>query len=184
MRLKQVLTILFIISFVKIASAGDESSINEKLTVGGNVTLPAGTFVISNSIVIHSNTVLQGTIGPTGEKETIIQVQAHAGLAEFVPLVSVTNAINIVIKDLIIDGNRDNYLSVGSSYSNGKAWGHGLYNDVHFIDCDNIEVYNCEFRNGLGDGVRTKYCTNVKFHDNTGFNLGHDFFLWGGLSEH
>jgi hypothetical protein len=81
-----------------LASAGGETQINEQLKNGGTVTLEAGTYIISSSIIIPSNTILQGTLGPNGEKLTIIQVRAHAGWASFVPLISVINAKNVVIK--------------------------------------------------------------------------------------
>jgi hypothetical protein len=168
--------LLFLVFLPGIAGATDQNSINEQLKQGGTIHLQAGTITLSDSLIVPSNTVLEGTLGPNGEKLTVIQVQAHAGWPSFKPLILVSNAQKVVIKDLIIDGNRNNNLDVGAVFPGGKAWGHGFYNCIHFIDCDNGEVYNVELRNGLGDGVRTKYCTNLKFHDNVCYNLGHDAF--------
>jgi hypothetical protein len=38
-------------------------------------------------------------------------------------------------------------------------------------------VYNCTLQNGLGDGLRTKYCTNIKFYNNLVSRLGHEGFF-------
>jgi hypothetical protein len=166
---------LTIISFLLIpglAVADDTQYIQALISIGGNVTIPAGTFTISSSIDVNSNTFVSGTVS-NGERLTEIKLIDHAGWDTFVPMFKIATAKNVDICNVIIDGNRDKNLDVGNG---GKAWGHGFYNMIHAIDSDNIRVYNCVLRNGLGDGFRTKYSTNIKFYNNECYNLGHDAF--------
>jgi len=103
-----------------------------------------------------------------GESGAVITIPDHAGWPAWKPLVSGTGIHNVTIRNLEIDAN-----------SNGNAetpHGKGYYNCIHVIDCDSAEVYNCTLHDGLGDGLRTKTSTNIKFYNNLVYRLGHEGF--------
>jgi hypothetical protein len=135
---------------------------------GGIVLLPARTYWLSAPIVMRSNVCLWG------EKGTIIKLINHADWDTFVPLISGNNCENIEVSGFEMDTNSDNNQDVASKTDNGKAWGNGFYNAIHFKNCINVEVHDMVLHDGLGDGLRAVYCTNVYFYDNTAYKLGHD----------
>jgi hypothetical protein len=159
-----------------VAGALDDSQINSMLAKGGNVVIPAGIHVIRNPLVVPSNTVVSGEVDQNGKLMTVIKLGDHVSWDTFVPLVKVTSSNNVVIQNIEFDVNADNNLDVGASYPNGKAWGHGFYNIIHAIDCDNVIVRNNLMHDGLGDGFRAKSCTNIEFYNNVCYRLGHDVF--------
>jgi len=158
-----------------IASAGAEVQINEQLRESGNATLSAGTYVITDSIILQDNSVLEGEPG------TIITIPDNAGWPQWKPLISGIGVQNATIKNLEINGNDKNQdntptWSGHDGKGEGKRWGQGYYNFIHVIDCDSVDVNNCLMHDSLGDGFRTKTSTNIKFYNNTAYRLGHDVF--------
>ena len=169
------LAFLFLILLPGIASAGDEQQINSQLQQGGLVHLQPITYTITNSIILQSDTTLEGEPG------TIIKLTDNAGWKTWTPLVSGIGVKNVIIRGIEFDVNADNQQNAptwkGHSGSGSpKNWGMGNYNIIHVIDCDNIEVSNCLMHDGLGDGFRVKTSTNIKFYNNTVYKLGHDVF--------
>ena len=145
-----------------IAGAIDQNDINQKLQQGGIVHLPAGTYVLTDSIILQSNTTLEGEPG------TVITIPDYAGWPAWRPLISGICVQNVTIRDLEINAN-----------SNGNSetpHGAGFYNCIHMIDCENVQVYDCTFHDSLGDGLRTKTSRNIKFYNNLVYRLGHEGF--------
>jgi hypothetical protein len=145
-----------------VGASDNQDSINLQLQNSSIVHLPAGTYVLTDSIILQSNTVLEGEPG------TVITIPDHAGWPSWKPLISGTGCQNVTIRDLEINANSDG----NAENTHGK----GYYNCIHVIDCDSIEVYNCTFHDGLGDGLRAKTSTNIKFYNNNCYRLGHEGF--------
>ena len=124
--------------------------------------MPAGTYTLTDSVILQSNTVLEGEPG------TVITILDHAGWADWKPLISGISVQNVTIRNLEVNANSDG----NKETQHGK----GFYNIIHVIDCDNVQVYNCSFHDGLGDGLRTKTSTNIKFYNNLVYKLGHEGF--------
>ena len=120
------------------------------------------TYTLTDSIILQSDTVLEGETG------TIITIPNHAGWEDWVPLIKGVGVQNVTIKNIEIDANSDQ--------NSDKPHGKGFYNCIHFIDSDNIDVYNCTFHDSLGDGLRVKTSTNIKFYNNLVYKLGHEGF--------
>jgi len=141
------------------AASGDEAAINAKLEQGGVVHLQAGTYILHDSIRLQSDTILEGEPG------TIITIPDNAGWPVWKPLITGSGKHNIIIRNIDFDGNdRDQ----------NEPRGHGYYNFIHVIDCDSVEVSGCTLHDSLGDGLRAKTSTNVKFYNNKAYRLGHD----------
>jgi hypothetical protein len=102
------------------------------------------------------------------EGKTKIFLAAGRNWAAFVPLVDGSNLDGCRIAYIIFDMNSEN-----QKVSHGK----GFHNAIHWKNGNNLDVDHCTFVNGKGDGARFKYCSNVKFHDNTASKLGHDAFF-------
>ena len=67
---KKILFVLLILAYsVELARAGDEDWINTELqaNTGGVYTLPAGTYTISNQIIVPEGTTIQGEVSESGE---------------------------------------------------------------------------------------------------------------------
>jgi parallel beta-helix repeat protein len=155
--------LLLILLSPEVAGAIDQNSINQKLQEGGTVHLPAGIYILTDSIVLQSNTILEGELG------TIITIPNHAGWEAWKPLISGTRVQNVTIRNLEINANSD-----GNSET---PHGEGFYNCIYMVDSENVRVYNCTFHDSLGDGLRTKTSKNIKFYNNLVFRLGHEGFF-------
>ncbi len=137
--------------------------------------LPAGTYILTDSIILQSNTILEGEPG------TVITIPDNAGWPAWKPLISGQGVHNVTIQNIELFGNdqRQDNTRVWYGHSGKEApkrWGQGYYNFIHVIDCDSMKVSNCLMHDSLGDGFRVKTSTNIKFHDNTAYRLGHDVF--------
>jgi len=125
------------------------------------------TYVINDTLLIGSNTILQG------DSTAVIKLANNAGWKSMKPLIQQMNSAgnsNIVVRGFEIDANHDGNLKV--------AKGKGYYNIMYFTHCNNIKVYNMYMHDGHGDGVRIKYGKNIQLYNNKISKLGHDgFFL-------
>jgi len=121
------------------------------------------TYVISDSIFIGSNTVLQG------DSTSVIKLKDKAGWKEEKPLITQLDSAgnqNIIIKGFEIDGNHDN----NSELDRGK----GYYNLGYFVNSDNIQVHDMYMHDSHGDGLKISRGSNIQFYNNSVFKLGHD----------
>jgi PGF-pre-PGF domain-containing protein len=147
----------------------DQVQINEALTyVAENAEYTTVhlkgpfTYVIDDTLKIDSNTILEGDPNAT------IKLARNAGWSSEKPLIKEksSGSNDITIRGFTIDGNREGNTNVIS--------GDGYYNLIHLSDCQNVSVYNMNLTNNHGDGLRTDNCSNIKFHDNEAYLLGHD----------
>jgi len=121
------------------------------------------TYVISGSIFIGSNTILEG------DSTAVIKLEDKAGWPEEKPLITQIDSSgnhNITIRGFEIDGNHDG--------NKEKGRGKGYYNLIHFLNCKNIQVYDMYMHDSHGDGLKVVKGSNIQFYNNTVYRLGHD----------
>ncbi len=121
------------------------------------------TYVISDSILIGSNTVLQG------DRTAIVKLEDNADWPVGKPLITQmdSDGVNrVTVKGFQIDGNHDR--------NEDKKRGQGYYNLIHFLDSKNIDIHGMYMHDGHGDGLKVERSSNIKFYNNKVYKLGHD----------
>lgn len=121
------------------------------------------TYVISDSIFIGSNTILEG------DSTAVIKLEDKAGWPLEKPLITQiesSESQNITVRGFEIDGNHNG--------NKEKGRGKGYYNLIHFLNCENIKVYNMYMHDSHGDGLKVVKGSNIQFYNNTVYKLGHD----------
>jgi hypothetical protein len=121
------------------------------------------TYVISGSIFIGSNTILEGD--PTA----VIKLKDKAGWPIEKPMITQMVSAgnhNITIRGFEIDGNHDK--------NNERGRGKGYYNLIYFSNSENIEVHDMYMHDSHGDGLKFVRGSNVQFYNNRVYKLGHD----------
>jgi len=121
------------------------------------------TYVISNSIFIGNNTILEGD--PTA----VIKLENKANWPPGKPMITGMNNAGIhgvTIKGFEIDGNHDN--------NENKKNGEGYYNMIRFLYSKDIQVHGMYMHDGHGDGLRVRNSFNIQFYNNKVYKLGHD----------
>jgi len=117
---------LFLLATSGIAGAsGDQDSINVQLQSSNLVHLPAGTYILTDSIILQSNTILEGEPG------TVITIPDNAGWPAWKPLISGQSVHNVTIQNIELFGNdqRQDNTRVWYGHSGKEApkrWGQGL----------------------------------------------------------
>jgi Disaggregatase related len=123
----------------------------------------SNTYVISDSIYIGSNTILEG------DSTAVIKLEDKAGWKEEKPLITQMDSAgdqDITIKGFEINGNHDN----NSDKNNGK----GYYNLMYFVNSKNIKIHDMYLHDSHGDGLKVSKSSNIEFYNNTVYKLGHD----------
>ncbi|WP_410508075.1 disaggregatase related repeat-containing protein [Methanosarcina hadiensis] len=121
------------------------------------------TYVISDSIFIGSNTILEG------DPAAVIKLEDKADWPLEKPLITQidgSKSQNITVRGFEIDGNHDE--------NRDKGRGKGYYNLIHFLNCEDIKVYNMYMHDSHGDGLKVVKSSNIQFYNNTVYKLGHD----------
>jgi hypothetical protein len=124
------------------------------------------TYVIDDTLLIGSNTILEG------DSTAVIKLANNAGWKSMKPLIQQMNSAgnnNIVVRGFEVNVNYDGNPKV--------KLGQGYYNVMYFTHCNNVKVYNMYMHDGHGDGVRVKYGENIQFYNNKISKLGHDGFF-------
>ena len=119
----------------------DSAAINAALS-GGNkiVYFPPGTYyILAADIVVGSNTVIEGGFA------TIKYGKAPA--RPYITRLYVSNATNVAIRNLRIDGNI-------------SAWTNNSVYTVQIYDSTDVTVTGCEIFNGIGSGVDVSQSNN------------------------
>ncbi|WP_440948464.1 disaggregatase related repeat-containing protein [Methanosarcina sp. T3] len=129
------------------------------------------TYVIDDTLLIGSNTILEGDSGAT------IKLVSNANWDAWKPMIKErsTGSSGITIRSFTIDGNREGNTNVVS--------GKGYYNLIHLSSCQNIKVHNMYLTNNHGDGLKTDKCTNVELYDNEIYLIGHDGLYASSCSD-
>lgn len=145
-------------------SHDDAAAINSALSYigahgGGVVRVKSGTHIVTSTLLPISNTIVQGD----GIGATVIKIKDHltAGTVASISVMQTTGD-NIIVKDLTIDGNRQNQSWIPAGSAN-----YGLA-----VSSTNTVVQNCEFKNVTGNGTGVPSLSkNITFdhifsHDN------------------
>jgi len=122
------------------------------------------TYVIDSSLLIYSNTILEG------DSNAVITIEDDNSWAKDVPLMktaspSRTNPGKIIIRGFEIDGNYEG--------NTDKPRGSSYHTLMWFYYAD-VEVYNMYLHDSHNDGLKIKESNSVKFHDNKIYKLGHE----------
>ncbi|WP_167879408.1 right-handed parallel beta-helix repeat-containing protein [Methanococcoides sp. NM1] len=140
------------------------------------VHLKSGTYIIGDTVFIHSNTILEGESG------AVVKLKDECGWAKNKGLIepSPNDAHNFVIRGFEVNGNLDNQTYILSKMGEPSIHGRG-YHDLFRADSDNgsydFEIYNMYFYDGANDGIRIRgdrSDADMKIHDNTFSRTGHD----------
>ena len=121
------------------------------------------TYIISDSILIGSNTVLEG------DSTAVIKLEDKANWPTEKPIMTQMDSSgnqDITIRGFEIDGNHD-----GNAEKNRGA---GYYNLIYFTDSENIQVHDLYMHDSHGDGLKVTSCSNIQFYNNKVYRLGHD----------
>ena len=118
---------------------------------------------ISDSILIGSNTVLEG------DSTAVIKLKDKAGWQRGKPLITQMDSAGIrgvTVKGFEINGDHD--------HNQDKKKGEGYYNMIHFLNSKNIQVHDMYLHDGHGDGLKVERGSNIQFYNNKVYKLGHD----------
>ncbi len=121
------------------------------------------TYVISDSILIGSNTILEG------DDTAVVKLKDNANWPVGKPMITQmdsTGVYGVTIKGFEINGNHDK--------NEDKKRGQGYYNMLKFLDAKNVDVHDMYMHDGHGDGLRVERGSNIKFYNNRVYKLGHD----------
>ncbi|MGB9927739.1 MAG: disaggregatase related repeat-containing protein, partial [Methanosarcina sp.] len=121
------------------------------------------TYVIDDSLLIGSNTILEG------DSTVVLKLANNADWPTMKPLIKQINNngnSNIIIRGFEINANHDGNPKV--------VKGKGYYNIMYFTHCNNVKVCNMYMHDGHGDGLRIKNGKNIQFYNNKVYKLGHD----------
>ncbi|WP_445474214.1 disaggregatase related repeat-containing protein [Methanococcoides methylutens] len=146
------------------------------------VHLKSGTYIIGDTIFIHSNTILEGEPGAIVKLKDESGWVRHKGLIE----PSSKGAHNFVIRDFEVNGNLDKQTYIVTQMGEPCKHGRG-YQDLFRADRDSVsgdhsgpydfEIYNMYFHDGANDGIRVRGDgseAGIKIYDNTFYRTGHD----------
>jgi len=129
------------------------------------------TYVISDTLLIGSNTILEGESGVTiklakglpvwgGRKVSIANEKAML-------MIKGNSATNVKIRNLTVDGSQSDYypkIRLGTS----------CYNMATLIGCNGLTIRNITFKNGCNDAMLISKCSNVTIDTVTVNKCGHD----------
>jgi hypothetical protein len=130
------------------------------------------TYVISDSIFVGSNVILEGD--PTA----VIKLKDKADWPLDKPLITQIDSSgsqNITVRGFEIDGNHDGNAE--------KKRGEGYYNLIHFKNSTNIQINDMYMHDSHGDGLKVENSSNIQFYNNIVYKLGHDG-LYGIQSQY
>ncbi|RLA79875.1 MAG: hypothetical protein DRG36_04210, partial [Deltaproteobacteria bacterium] len=165
----------------------DQIEINQAIsdinsTGGGTVHLEAGTYIISDSINLSSNLIFEGE----GTEKTTIKIEDGSTKENWATIAG-ERISNATIRNLTIDGNKDN-CPVPNGI-NGDVNAINLYNSnnltvenvkminfwtdgVMFVHSNNSVVKDCKVIQGGHDGLRAIYSENITFSNNYVYSSG------------
>lgn len=161
------------------SGSNNQTQINVALASGGVVHLNAGTYTISDTIVLKSGNTLEGDAGAK------IVLVSNANWPRNKNMIEGRSVSNVHIKGFEVDGNRANNTTSTSGGSVGEqtACGKYFYTMIYFVSSTNIEVDHMTLHHNWNDILKFSRCTTVSFHDNTVRQPGHDVVYAIGSSD-
>ena len=118
------------------------------------------TYVITDTLVMGNNTTL------TGDPSATIKLASNANWQVAKSMVQISSSHDIVLSGFSINGNREGNTNVHS--------GGNYYNVLGITNSQNIDVNHMTLSDNHDDGIEMHTSTNLKYHDNTLYLLGHD----------
>ncbi len=116
------------------------------------------TYIIGESLLIGSNTVLQGDSGVTIKLAPGLPVWGGPGsdLSESKAMLMIrgNSAADVTIRSLTVDGSQ-------SDYYPGIRLGTSCYNMATLVGVNGLTIESCLFKNGCNDAVLTSESSNV-----------------------
>lgn len=139
-----------------------QAAINDLPSTGGIVFIPAGTYNVTAAISVPANVTLWGA-----GTSTILKIPDSTITSTAVNIVANTASGNsgIVIRDLVLDGNRNNQSPTGGGFDSAG---------INFNPAVNkSKILNCTIRNIIGDAiVLANGCGNNEVRGNSITNIG------------
>lgn len=138
----------------------DTAAINSAIaaSAGKTIAFPAGTYIVTSTISLVSNTCLKGlgnaVIKQKSSNTTVPTVLLSAAGAP---------RVNIIIDGLIIDGNSQNNVTHGTPDANGNqppSWTGTLLALINLEQVTGLQVINCTVKNAFGDGMYITSCSD------------------------
>ena len=129
------------------------------------------TYVIGDSLMIGSNTILEGESGVTIKLASGLSV--WGGRKSSIPdekamlMIKGNSATDVTIRSLTVDGSQ-------SDYYPGVKLGTSCYNMATLIGVNGLTIQNATFKNGCNDAMMISKCSNIMIDTVTVNKCGHD----------
>jgi len=157
--------------------SGDQVEINQALEYaaanpGTTVYLKGPfTYVIDDTILIGSNTVLTGDSTATIKLAPGLSIWGGSGSSisneKAMLMIKGNSASNITIRNITVDGSQsDNYPDINLGTS--------CYNMATLIGCNGLTIQNVTFQNGCNDAMLISESSNIVIDSVTVNKCGHD----------
>jgi parallel beta-helix repeat protein len=147
-------------------TAAIQAALNYAGIDGGTITFPAGTYIISDALLMKSKVQLLGFNAATIKlKDNLAVIPGSLLYYEVVG----QYGENISIDGLIFDANRQNNIDNGVPNPSGNqpiAWLGSLVVSVSFVRVTNLKVLNCQFINSWGNGLYITDCVDFNVEGN------------------
>jgi len=157
--------------------SGDQVEINQALEYaaanpGTTVYLKGPfTYVIDDTILIGSNTVLTGDSTATMKLAPGLSIWGGSGSSisneKAMLMIKGNSASNITIRNITVDGSQSDYypdINLGTS----------CYNMATLIGCDGLTIQDVTFQNGCNDAMLISESSNIVIDSVTVNKCGHD----------
>jgi hypothetical protein len=129
------------------------------------------TYVISDTLLIGSNTILEGESGVTIKLASGLPIWGGPGskIADEKAMLMIkgNSATDVTIRNLIVDGSQSDY------YPNVKLGAYN-YNMATLVGCDGLVIQNTTFKNGCNDAMLISKCSKIMIDSVTVNKCGHD----------
>jgi Glycosyl hydrolases family 28. len=129
------------------------------------------TYVIGDSLLIGSNTVLEGDSGVIIKLADGLSTWGGHGSSianeKAMLMIKGNSATDVTIRSLTVDGSQ-------SDYYPGVKLGTSCYNMATLIGCNGLKIQNVTFQNGCNDAMLISKCSNVVIDKVTVNKCGHD----------
>jgi polygalacturonase len=129
------------------------------------------TYDIGDSLLIDSNTILEGESGATIKLAKGLPIWGGRGSSisaeKAMLMIRGSSATDVTIRNLNVDGSQ-------SDYYPHITLGWSSYNMATLIGCNGLTIRNVTFKNGCNDAMLMSKCSNVMIDTVTVNKCGHD----------
>ena len=129
------------------------------------------TYVIGDSLLIGSNTILEGESGVTIKLAKGLKIwggpKSRIANEKAMLMIKGNSATNVIIRELTVDGSQSDYypkIRLGTS----------CYNMATLIGCKGLTIQEVTFKNGCNDAILLNKCSNILIDGITVNKCGHD----------